>query len=185
MLLLVGLLMRRYPALHLWIYTAFHEFLPAQDRVRAAQYIFLGIYLSTFLLIASIYFLAGRRGRHVPQILLVPLTLSKRAHSVYLLRLFNDPLAMSLLYSSVVALMLGGRAGWRIGAILWRCANPQLGGGADSSLALGVKMNILLFLPGLLVLAAQHRGLFGSIEMATLIASVQVSHFNIVSRVVF
>ena len=92
---------------------------------------------------------------------------------------------MLLLYSSVVAIMLGGKAGWRIGAILWRCVNPQLGGGADSSLALGVKMNILLFLPGLLVLAAQHRGLFGSIEMATLVVSVQVSHFSIVSRVVF
>lgn len=55
-----------------------------------------------------------------PQALLIPLALSKREHSIYMLRLFNDPWAMMLLYSSVLAFMLGGRRNWRIGSVLFR-----------------------------------------------------------------
>ena len=42
-------------------------------------------------------------------------------------------------------------------------------------MALGVKMNILLFLPGLLVLLFQHRGVYGTVESVLIIAIVQVS----------
>ncbi|ORY32891.1 ALG3 protein-domain-containing protein [Naematelia encephala] len=142
-----------YPALHLYIYTALHS-LPYANRVRAAQYIFLGMYLLTFLLVATIYF----HSKRIPQILLVPLTLSKRAHSIYLLRLFNDPLAMVLLYAAVLSLMYGR---WRLGSVVY-------------SLALGVKMNILLFLPGLLVLSFQHRGLIKTLQNLTIITIIQL-----------
>ena len=105
----------RYPALHLYFYTALHDLLPSADRVRPAQYIFLLVYLTTFLLIAYIY-----RQSKVPQLLLLPLTLSKRAHSIYLLRLFNDPWAMLLLYGSAALFMKGGKGTWRLGTILFR-----------------------------------------------------------------
>jgi alpha-1,3-mannosyltransferase len=59
-------------------------------------------------------------GSHIPQALLIPLTLSKREHSIYLLRLFNDPFAMALLYLAVLAFMLGGSRGWRIGCLVFR-----------------------------------------------------------------
>ncbi|WWC70002.1 uncharacterized protein I206_103946 [Kwoniella pini CBS 10737] len=153
-----------YPALHLYIYTAFYKYLPSIENIRPAQYIFLIFYLLTILLMSTIYYLAGRsnnRIKHYPQILLIPLTLSKRSHSIFLLRLFNDPIAMLIFYSSVVACMLGGKIGWRIGCTLY-------------SLALGVKMNILLFLPGLLVLLFQYRGIKGTIEGIALIATIQV-----------
>ena len=42
------------------------------------------------------------------------------------------------------------------------------------SLALGVKMNILLFLPGLWVVLFQIRGLGGMLESTAVIASIQV-----------
>lgn len=42
------------------------------------------------------------------------------------------------------------------------------------SLALGVKMNILLFLPGLLVILFQYRGFFGVVDSTVIFACVQV-----------
>ncbi|WRT66552.1 uncharacterized protein IL334_003511 [Kwoniella shivajii] len=159
-----------YPALHLYIYTLFYKLLPSIEDIRPAQYIFLIFYLITLLSISTIHFLAGRgsgsrisimTNRHYPQILLVPLTLSKRAHSIFLLRLFNDPIAMMVFYSSVIAMMSGGKKGWRIGCTLF-------------SLALGIKMNILLFLPGLLVLLFQYRGIYGTMEGLGIISLIQV-----------
>ncbi|ODO09181.1 hypothetical protein I350_02781 [Cryptococcus amylolentus CBS 6273] len=154
-----------YPALHLYIYTAFSKIMPSIDDVRPAQYIFLGIYLLTFLSVANIYYLAGRpsaNGKHYVQALLVPLTLSKRAHSIFMLRLFNDPIAMLIFYWSVIAFQIGGRKGKAVSDL---CC----------SLALGVKMNILLFVPGLLVLLFQYRGIYGLVEGVSVIALVQVA----------
>jgi alpha-1,3-mannosyltransferase len=154
------LITRRYPALHLYIYTALQKFLPGEisssTQVRAGQYVFLGLYLITFLLVSIIYYLAGadhapapaevtRSGSPptstkrstpsptssnaststssspFPQILLIPLTLSKRLHSIYLLRLFNDPFAMVLLYAAVAVMMAGKRyaLGWTVGCWLF------------------------------------------------------------------
>ena len=45
---------------------------------------------------------------------------------------------------------------------------------ADSSLALGVKMNALLFLPGFAVLLVQHTGIVGTLECLGIVASIQV-----------
>ncbi|GFZ46746.1 Asparagine-linked glycosylation protein 6 [Saitozyma sp. JCM 24511] len=187
-----------YPALHLYIYTALHQLLPSDSRERPAQFVFLGLYIFNLLSISAIYYLAGRprertpplsaedtttkvspdgplspaspptsssfyasSSSHIPQALLIPLTLSKREHSIYLLRLFNDPFAMALLYLAVLAFMLGGSRGWRIGCVVF-------------SLALGVKMNILLFLPGLICLLFQYRGLVGTLEGVLTIVAVQV-----------
>lgn len=43
------------------------------------------------------------------------------------------------------------------------------------SLALGIKMNILLFLPGLLVLLFQYKGAMGTVVSLGIIAVIQVS----------
>lgn len=145
-----------YPALHLYIYTALHELLPA-PRERAAQYIWLLVEQGTLLLAATIYYLAGR-DKHLPQWLLFPLVLSKRSHSIYLLRLFNDPLAMITFYASVVIFQLEY---WKVGSFVY-------------SLALGVKMNVLLFLPGLLVVLFQYRGAFGVVDSLLIMGFVQV-----------
>ncbi|OCF61010.1 dolichyl-P-Man:Man(5)GlcNAc(2)-PP-dolichyl mannosyltransferase [Kwoniella mangroviensis CBS 10435] len=155
-----------YPALHLYIYTLFYKFLPSIESIRPAQYMFLGFYLITLLLVSTVYYLSGSnngntRNKHYPQILLIPLCLSKRLHSIFLLRLFNDPIAMMIFYGSVVAMMKGGKTGWRIGSTLY-------------SLALGVKMNILLFLPGLLVVLFQYRGIYGTIESILAITIIQL-----------
>jgi alpha-1,3-mannosyltransferase len=64
---------------------------------------------------------------------------SKRLHSIFLLRLFNDGPAMLLLYGSVY---LFTRHHWDLGCVLY-------------SFAVSIKMNVLLFAPGLLLLLLQ------------------------------
>jgi alpha-1,3-mannosyltransferase len=65
--------------------------------------------------------------------------LSKRMHSIYMLRLFNDGPTMLLLYLSML-LFLHHR--WNMGCFIF-------------SLAVSCKMNVLLFAPGLLLLLLQ------------------------------
>lgn len=61
--------------------------------------------------------------------------LSKRLHSIYLLRLFNDGFAVAALFTAIYAYQ---RRRWALGSLLF-------------SLGVGVKMNVLLALPAVLV----------------------------------
>eukprot|EP00614_Pseudopedinella_elastica_P005918 CAMPEP_0172595124 /NCGR_PEP_ID=MMETSP1068-20121228/14687_1 /TAXON_ID=35684 /ORGANISM="Pseudopedinella elastica, Strain CCMP716" /LENGTH=329 /DNA_ID=CAMNT_0013393523 /DNA_START=315 /DNA_END=1304 /DNA_ORIENTATION=+ len=70
------------------------------------------------------------------------LCLSKRLHSIFLLRLFNDCFAALLVY---LAILLFTRHRWPLGCFVY-------------SLAVSVKMNALLFAPGLLLLLLQTYG---------------------------
>jgi len=111
-----------YPALHLYIYTALRNTFGANNIV-PVQYVFAAVYLATLALVAGIYRRAG-----APQLLLVPLAMSKRAHSVYMLRLFNDPLGMMFMYAAVAIMMREkeGRGKWRLASGLYRYASFHL-----------------------------------------------------------
>lgn len=76
----------------------------------------------------------------IPPYALVLLVLSRRLHSIYVLRLFNDAVAMLPLYACILAMI---KQRWTIACILF-------------SIALSIKMNILLFFPafGLLLYKA-------------------------------
>lgn len=109
-----------------------------------------------------------------PFLLLLPL--SKRLHSIYMLRLFNDPLAMLFFYAAVICMH---KRQWYVGAAVYSCVALTLrknDARADpvGRLALGIKMNILLFLPGLLVLLFQYKGPVGTILALSIILSIQV-----------
>mmetsp|Transcript_8532 Transcript_8532/g.12158 ORF Transcript_8532/g.12158 Transcript_8532/m.12158 type:complete len:326 (-) Transcript_8532:902-1879(-) len=67
---------------------------------------------------------------------------SKRVHSIFVLRLFNDAPCMLLLYLSTYLFMERGKLSWKTGCIFF-------------SLAVSIKMNVLLFAPGLLLLFLQ------------------------------
>lgn len=100
--------------------------------IHLAQYIFLTLYLiQTFL-----YYRILRKTLKIPPYALVLSTLtSYRIHSIFVLRLFNDPIAVLLFYVSL-NLFISNR--WYLGSVVY-------------SLAVSVKMNILLYAPCLLI----------------------------------
>lgn len=97
-----------------------------------AQYIFTALYLSQLYLTFEIF----SKTKKIPPYAVILSTLtSYRIHSIFVLRLFNDPIAVFLFYLSLT-LFLKNR--WIYGSIFY-------------SLAVSVKMNILLYAPCLLL----------------------------------
>ena len=85
--------------------------------------------------------------------------LSKRIHSIFVLRLFNDAPAMFLLYLSTY---LFAKSMWRTGCLVF-------------SLGVSIKMNVLLFAPGLLLLLLQSQSsLWGTASCLAICAGVQL-----------
>ncbi|KAL1502597.1 hypothetical protein ABEB36_007718 [Hypothenemus hampei] len=121
-----------YPAGHLYIFTLLYYVTNLGSNIYLAQYIFLVLYLIQTLLIHRIYRITAK----VPPYALILTTLTSfRIHSIFVLRLFNDPIAVLLFY---VSLNLFVSKKWRLGSLFY-------------SLAVSVKMNILLYAPCLLV----------------------------------
>lgn len=78
--------LQRYPAGHVQVYKLLHSWTSSGLNIRLAQHIFGAIYLDSVLQICRIYVGAGG----IPNWVLLLLPLSKRLHSIYALRLFND-----------------------------------------------------------------------------------------------
>ena len=94
----------------------------------------------------------------MPPYILPLLCLSKRLHSIYILRLFNDCWTQFFLMSTC---WLFTRRQWTAGTVTY-------------ALALGVKMNALLYFPGLMVVITLVNGLEGAIRTALRIPQIQV-----------
>ncbi|KAL6427996.1 hypothetical protein ACFW04_008414 [Cataglyphis niger] len=120
-----------------------------------AQYIYAIVYAITLMLVFKIY---SRTKKVPPYVLILMCCTSYRIHSIFVLRLFNDPIAMLLLYASFNA-FLDNR--WYLGSVLF-------------SLAVSVKMNILLFAPALLVAYLCVLGLFKTLIHLNICAFIQL-----------
>lgn len=83
---------------------------------------------------------------------------SYRIHSIYSLRLFNDPVAILFLYAS---LNLFFDRKWTLGSVFF-------------SLGVGIKMNILLFAPAILMLYLTNIGILKTIVQLTICGVVQL-----------
>ncbi|KAL9933614.1 hypothetical protein V8E36_007272 [Tilletia maclaganii] len=142
-----------YPAGHLYIYALFHLFSSGTTNIPAAQLAFGAVYIANLVVVIALYRLGG-----APTALLPFLASSKRLHSIYALRLFNDPFAMFFFYIS--ALLLCRRK--------WTSAVIML------SAALSIKMNILLFIPALVTILFRALGLPRSIPLGIAFLAVQV-----------
>lgn len=149
-----------YPAGHVYVYAFFAWLSRDATNLLPAQLVFGVLYLTTFWVVAQLY-----RYARVPPIMLVCLVLSKRLHSIYVLRLFNDPIAMLVLYGS--ALLLCQRR-WRMASVVFRCV------ACSHSIALSIKMNVLLFLPGLCVVLYRAQGAAQALLSLGLAVLVQV-----------
>jgi alpha-1,3-mannosyltransferase len=160
-----------YPAGHLYLYSLIQRWTDNGTNVRQAQYIFAFFYVVTQALVLYIYHatLIGAIRYHIidseekttsalhakddslwkkkqfgyllwcSRCMMAFLCFSKRLHSIFMLRLFNDGPTMMFLYASIVSFIHNY---WNIGCILF-------------SLGVSIKMNVLLFAPGLFLLLLQ------------------------------
>ncbi|CAK6952492.1 dol-P-Man:Man(5)GlcNAc(2)-PP-Dol alpha-1%2C3-mannosyltransferase [Scomber scombrus] len=144
-----------YPAGFVYIFTALYYITSHGVNIRLGQYIFAVFYLITLLLVFRIYY---RTKKVPPYVFFFVCCASYRIHSIFVLRLFNDPVAMMLLFAAINLFMDGY---WTLGCGLY-------------SLAVSVKMNVLLFAPGLLFLLLTEFGLIRTIPKLSLCAGIQL-----------
>ncbi|XP_068810779.1 dol-P-Man:Man(5)GlcNAc(2)-PP-Dol alpha-1,3-mannosyltransferase isoform X4 [Struthio camelus] len=144
-----------YPAGFVYIFLGLYYATGRGTDIRLAQYLFAGLYLLNLLLVFRIY---CRTNKVPPYVFFFMCCASYRIHSIFVLRLFNDTVAMAILFLSV-NLFLEERWSW--GCLIF-------------SLAVSVKMNVLLFAPGLLFLLLKRFGLLGCIPKLCICALLQV-----------
>ncbi|KAF9172495.1 dolichyl-P-Man:Man(5)GlcNAc(2)-PP-dolichol alpha-1,3-mannosyltransferase [Mortierella sp. AD011] len=143
-----------YPAGFVYIYSALYYITDLGKNILKGQWIFMGLYLLNLGVVFAIY----SKDKTIPPYVLIPLCLSKRLHSIYVLRLFNDPVAMFLLFAATLSFLYRR---WTLSSILF-------------SLAVSVKMNILLFFPAFGFLIWQTQGFLGTIVQLFVILLIQV-----------
>lgn len=144
-----------YPAFFVYVYTLFYFVTSYGKNIKLAQYIFIGIYLLQLWLVLRLF----TKSRKIPPFVVVlSVFTSYRIHSLYSLRLFNDPIAILFLYGALNLFMDGK---WTIGSVLF-------------SLGVGVKMNILLFAPGILMLYLTSLGYVKTIIQLAVCGVVQL-----------
>lgn len=144
-----------YPAGFVYIFTVLYYITDHGLNIRLGQYLFAVFYLITLLLVFRIY---HRTKKVPPYVFFFVCCASYRIHSIFVLRLFNDPVAMMLLFGAI-NLFLDGH--WTLGCALY-------------SFAVSVKMNVLLFAPGLLFLLLCEFGLWKTLPRLILCAVIQV-----------
>ncbi|XP_075259237.1 dol-P-Man:Man(5)GlcNAc(2)-PP-Dol alpha-1,3-mannosyltransferase-like [Convolutriloba macropyga] len=121
-----------YPSGFVYLFSLLSIVTNYGENIKLAQYIFMLLYLMNVYVVAKLYRRAG-----MPAFLLITLScLSYRLHSIFMLRLFNDCFCAFFLYVSIFYLT---KHSYILSALVF-------------SLALSVKMNALLFLPGFLVI---------------------------------
>ena len=89
-----------YPAGFVYTYSLLYWATDNGANVPRAQWIFVALYLATLGVVAAIYAKAAPKGFHPCWLGL--LCLSKRVHSIFALRLFNDGPTMLILYLAVL-----------------------------------------------------------------------------------
>ncbi|KAL7271072.1 dolichyl-P-Man:Man(5)GlcNAc(2)-PP-dolichol alpha-1,3-mannosyltransferase [Rhizina undulata] len=142
-----------YPAAHVYVYALLHKLTDSGRDVRLAQWLFMGLYLATLGVVMAVY-----RKAQAPVYILPLLCLSKRLHSIYVLRLFNDPVAIFFLF---LAIFFWQKRSWTLGSIAY-------------SFSVGVKMNTLLVLPAVGLIYLFSLGRDAAIRRAMVMAQVQV-----------
>ncbi|KAI5680427.1 hypothetical protein M9H77_01654 [Catharanthus roseus] len=141
-----------YPAGFLYIYSGIQYVTGGQ--VYPAQILFGLLYIVNLGIILAIYV----KTKVVPWWALSLLSLSKRVHSIFVLRLFNDCFAMTLLHAALLLLLYQK---WHLGLIIF-------------SGAVSVKMNVLLYAPPLFILMLKAMDIFGVISALSGAVLVQI-----------
>ncbi|KAG2218160.1 hypothetical protein INT45_006212 [Circinella minor] len=142
-----------YPAGFVYVYSFLYYITNNGRNIRLAQYLFEVLYLATQWFVFAIY----SKSKKLPPYSIILLCISKRLHSIYVLRCFNDPVAMFFMYSCILA-MLNRR--WLLSSVLY-------------SVALSIKMNVLLFFPAFGILLWQAIGAWVTMVYLFIIVAIQ------------
>lgn len=143
-----------YPAGFLYIFAFFRMVTDNGLNILAAQFIFGLVYIANLEMVLRLYM----KDKHLPFIAFIPLILSKRIHSIYMLRLFNDCIAAAMGYGAILSFVMGK---WQIGCFIY-------------SIGVSVKMNMLLYAPGILLLLLTYLGYFETFICLSICAIVQL-----------
>lgn len=144
-----------YPAGFVYVYSLLYYATSAGVNIRAGQYIFALLYMALLIQVFKLY---ARTKKVPPYVLILIFCTSYRVHSIFVLRLFNDSIAMILLFTSINA-FIDDR--WYHGSVFY-------------SLAVSVKMNILLFSPALFIAYLCNLGLVRTILHLGICGFIQV-----------
>ncbi|KAI3337766.1 glycosyltransferase [Ustulina deusta] len=141
-----------YPAAHVYLYTGLYYVTDKGRDIFLAQQLFAVLYMATLAVVMACYWRAK-----VPPYVFPLLILSKRLHSIFVLRCFNDCFAVFFLWLTIY---LFQKRAWTLGTVVY-------------TWGLGVKMSLLLVLPAVGVILLLGRGFTGSLQLAAIIAQVQ------------
>ncbi|KAI9796849.1 MAG: dolichyl-P-Man:Man(5)GlcNAc(2)-PP-dolichol alpha-1,3-mannosyltransferase [Candelina submexicana] len=142
-----------YPAAHVYIYSALYHITDRGHNILLAQTIFAVLYLAILVVVMACYRLAK-----APPYIFPLLILSKRLHSIFLLRLFNDCFTVGALFVAIYAYQ---QRMWTAGSVFY-------------ALGLGVKMSLLLVLPAIGIVLLQAVSAGRAVRQAMLIGQVQL-----------
>lgn len=129
-----------YPAGHVFIYRILNHFTNGMDDIEKGQQIFRYLYLVTLLVQYVCYFTL-----ELPPWCVVLVSLSKRLHSIYVLRLFNDCFTTLFMVITVTLFTLRSKKVVGYSKLMTILVSFTY------SIAISIKMNALLYLPGFLV----------------------------------
>lgn len=124
------MLFTSYPAGHVFIHDFLSKMANKGLNLRRVQHIYVLLYLGSLTITCLLY----RKAGGIPNYALLLLPLSKRLHSIFMLRLFNDCWALIMMQTSALAFIYDFNS---VGAVLFRCVLVQ-----SMSLVIGVKQFI-------------------------------------------
>ncbi|KAH3723362.1 Glycosyltransferase, ALG3 [Pelomyxa schiedti] len=130
-----------YPAGFVYLFSALFHVTGNGKDIFLAQCIWACLFVYTLCVVLAIL---KKSEKKVPAWAMLLLCISLRIHSIFVLRLFNDCFAMALLYTSILLFLCDW---WSVGCAVF-------------SFAVSIKMNVLLYAPGLLTLLLQRFGMF-------------------------
>lgn len=153
-----------YPAGHVYIYSLLHNLTEEGHDINFAQTLFAILYLSTLAVVMACYRRAG-----APPYIFPLLVLSKRSHSVFMLRLFNDGIAATALWGTILLLQKRRLVS---AAALW-------------SAGVAVKMTLLLVAPAIGIIVLLAVGVVQGVYVGVAALLVQVRSKTVLRRNIY